>query len=96
MAEKRKPVLIFLHRKPGKKTHKVELFPAALWKRSFFTGGTIGRSGPLTTHTYRMRVDGKWHNRPNGKPYAVDIWTFRDLYFKSLVPALRRWERKGK
>ncbi len=49
MAEKRKPTFIFLLKKPGKKTIKVEVFPAKLW------------DGPI--NKYRLRVNGKWFGK---------------------------------
>ncbi len=56
MAEKRKPVYIFLLTKigndAGRKTNKIEVFPSSLWEQKY------GRGDPRSK--YRLRVNGKW------------------------------------
>lgn len=56
MAEKRKPVYIFLLKKlgndAGRKTNKIEVFPSSLWEQKY------GRGDPRSK--YRLRVNGRW------------------------------------
>jgi len=57
MAEKRKPVYVFLLKKTSNgKTNKLEVFRSTDW------GGPEMRSKKL----YRLRVNGKWFKAPEG------------------------------
>ena len=51
MAEKRKPALTLLLRKPGKaEIYKIELFPESQWREPTFKEKGL----------YRLRVNGRW------------------------------------
>lgn len=80
MSDKRKPELIILIRKPGKKSMKLELFFASKWKQPFWmNSGSWG-------NRYRIRFNGKWFDKIDGyvgKKFFTK-WEFRDLLFKSL------------
>lgn len=55
MAEKRKPALTLLLRKPGKgDLYKIELFPESEWRESW----TFNKRA-----SYRLRVNGKWFGK---------------------------------
>jgi hypothetical protein len=70
MAEKRKPDLIILLKKAGKKIGKVELFDAGLW----------GYKGPKRGVRYRLRVNGKWM----GKKEYYDLYDVRNMLWRSV------------
>ena len=83
MAEKRKPTFVIMLKKQGKRgrTHKLEVFPAGLWKCSFFS-----MYPNHFKHRYRLRLDGKWHNTKDGKPACFTRYEIRDLIWRSLGP----------
>ena len=73
MSEKRKAVYIMLLRYRGKKkSQKVELFDAKEWK-------------PYCGKKYRMRVNGKWFDRPKMGMWFVTKSQFRDILFRSIL-----------
>lgn len=54
MAEKRKPALTLLLRKPGKgEIYKIELFPESQWREPTFKKKKL----------YRLRVNGRWFGK---------------------------------
>jgi len=65
MAEKRKPALTLLLRKPGNlnKPYKIELFPCQLWEKP--EEKTLGKQCPKAQ--FRLRVNGKWFGK--GREY---------------------------
>ena len=73
MAEKRKPVFIFLLKKSGKKSNKVEPF-----KQSDF------QKGSFNTDRYRLRVNGKWFSKPDIKYWFLTKWEIRDILWRSI------------
>lgn len=78
MSEKRKPSFTILHRYSGKKkSSKIELFYADLWKD--------GQKRLMGTYRYRIRVDGCWYidTKNNNKRYFT-WYEFRDLLWRSL------------
>lgn len=75
MSEIRKPYLTFLLRYDGKKkSTKLELFDAFLWNKSF---------GVFRGKRYRMRVNGKWFQTPDGKKFFYK-YEIRDIFWRSL------------
>jgi len=81
MGEKRKPVMTFLLKIPGKRTHKVELFRAT----DFIERWRYGLHRDMAAR-YRVRSDGKWLGK-KGKGNAKTFLTwyeFRDLLWSSM------------
>jgi len=83
MSEKRKPTFIFLLKKQGKKTHKVEVFEAVEFNEGwqYKIMSTKGKY-KLIRNSYRIRVDGKWW--PKGKKEYFWKSEIRDLIFKAI------------
>jgi hypothetical protein len=52
MSEKRKPEIVLFAKKSGKKTFRIELYPAKLWPHK--------RGGGWVRSQYRVRIGGKW------------------------------------
>lgn len=53
MSEIRKPYIVLVAKKSGKKRIRVELFPIRLWPDKYMTGYRLSRR-------YRIRINGKW------------------------------------
>lgn len=76
--------MVMLLRFSGKRrSWKLELFRAKDWPVSFFAGGGL-------YHRYRLRVNGKWFNLPDGRPVCYTIHEVRDLMWRSMGPPLRK------
>lgn len=75
MADKRKPVFIFLLKKPGKKTLKVELF-----NKDQFTHSWVGEN------RYRLRINGRWfRNEKIKKRYQFFTrYEIRDMMWRTI------------
>ena len=72
MAEKRKPILVILLKKEGKKkSNKVELFD----------GRDFGYYAPRCDK-YRIRANGRWY--PKGKKSYYSFIEVKNLIFKSI------------
>lgn len=65
MAEKRKPALVVMLRKPGKRARKAEIFHASLWPQHYRMQAGQTRS------RYRLRADGKWFPPKEFRAYTV-------------------------
>lgn len=79
MSELRKPVLVFMLKRPGKKSWKCELFDASAFRQRPRDGKTARR--------YRVRVNGRWYGE-KGKGKAKTYftrWEFRDILWKSIT-----------
>lgn len=82
MAEKRKPWVVFLLKKYGKKNIKIELFQAFLWAAK----AREPRGAPQywLNHRYRVRVNGKWFSKPDEKYSFFTIYEVRDMMWRSV------------
>lgn len=80
MGERRKPDLIVLLRKPGKrKAGKLELFDSELWP-----DGKRWKFGSRAKR-FRIRVNGKWNDKmQEGNKKYFTKWEFRDLLWRSI------------
>lgn len=78
VSEKRKPQIVMLLRKSGKKNLKVELFNARDFRQD----------DPSASHKcgrYRIRVNGRWYKDGRSTKYTfLTKWQFRDLLWRSL------------
>ena len=84
MSEKRKADYIFLLKKPGKKTMKIELFRGKQWSK-------LDPSAQIhhEYHNYnkfRIRLNGKWFGRDYEKMSFFYKFEFRDILFRSWKP----------
>ncbi len=62
MAEKRVPSFIFLLKKQGKKSSKIELFKAAIWRDKYKVRRSLDDSyKDFLSKQFRLRINGKWY-----------------------------------
>ena len=81
MSEKRKPIYTLLLRYEGKKTSaKVEVFPAKLWTDVYTKRDHTGRDH------FRLRINGKWFDSPEGKKQYFTKTQVKNSFFKSIRP----------
>ena len=72
MSEIRQPIAALLLKKQGKKTVKIERFPAMLWRRNWQHGKRNVSPQPILDPLWwqqrsRVRVDGKWYRTTRKK-----------------------------
>jgi len=81
MSEKRKPIMIFLLRKQGKKSVKAELFDARKNWQNMIPRQCFAR-------LFRIRANGKWVKREGENHSFFTMYEFRDMLFRSVKQAL--------
>ncbi len=81
MAEKRIPAFIFLLKKQGKRSNKIELFKADLWKDNEKVKWLY--DDDYFDNRFRLRINGKWYS-----PYEqFSFFTkseIRDILWRSI------------
>lgn len=77
MSDIRKPDLVFLLNKKGKKLVKIGLYNSDLWpEKNNKKFGEVNR--------YRLKVNGRWWRTKEQKYIFQTKWEFRDLLWRSL------------
>ena len=76
MAEKRKPVLTLLLRKPGARPYKIELFSESQWQKGYTVKGK---------KLYRLRINGKWFGK---KQEFYNLKNFTNMLEQSIEALL--------
>jgi len=94
MSEERQKQTTILLRFQGKKTVKIEMFPAGQWRRLFRYGQRERWSEGTTLDRrwwqgrYRLRVDGRWISR-DGRKYGFflpgEVWALAGEMFEAAV-----------